>query len=430
MKKNISINLFGTLYAIDEDAYALLEQYLGSMKSYFARQQGGEEIADDIEHRVAELLWQQKQQGMEAVNIDMVRNIIAKIGNPAEIAGDEAADQVATDEAPQTESEKSLGWDNLRFRMGGFRYNFKGEKVEYDERNNYYDRLKARIRNRHLYRDPQNKLLGGVLSGWANYFGTGDPLWWRLGFLGLTLLMWYFDIFGLLPVILYTAFWIIVPEAHTAEDRLRMEGRDVNPQNLNEQILRDSANASSQQYNVQPSSGNTPLKVLFGVLLSVLLLPFGGLLLFLLLFIILAVSVFGGFVGHLLPFGVFDNEYARIPEFIQANSTNIWLCIFFGILAIGIPIFAIVRQLFVKDSNLSRGTKVTVAIVWILSLIMLVLTLINNGTRFAHFMHTSDDSAIQYDQYDDAEDYLDTDTCFVADTTAVITPDAQPTDSL
>ena len=117
----------------------------------------------------------------------------------------------------------------------------------------------------------------------ANYFGTGDPLWWRLGFLGLTLLMWYFDIFGLLPVILYTAFWIIVPEAHTAEDRLRMEGRDVNPQNLNEQILRDSANASSQQYNVQPSSGNTPLKVLFGVLLAVLLLPFGGLLLFLLL---------------------------------------------------------------------------------------------------------------------------------------------------
>ena len=63
MKKNISINLFGTLYAIDEDAYTLLERYLNSMKSYFARQEGGEEIADDIEHRVAELLWQQKQQG-------------------------------------------------------------------------------------------------------------------------------------------------------------------------------------------------------------------------------------------------------------------------------------------------------------------------------------------------------------------------------
>ena len=35
MKKNISINLFGTLYSIDDDAYNLLERYLQSMKSYF-----------------------------------------------------------------------------------------------------------------------------------------------------------------------------------------------------------------------------------------------------------------------------------------------------------------------------------------------------------------------------------------------------------
>ena len=56
MKKNISINLFGTLYNIDEDAYNLLENYLDSMKRYFSRQEGGEEIADDIEARIAELL--------------------------------------------------------------------------------------------------------------------------------------------------------------------------------------------------------------------------------------------------------------------------------------------------------------------------------------------------------------------------------------
>lgn len=35
MKKNISINIFGTIYAIDEDAYNLLENYLQSMKNYF-----------------------------------------------------------------------------------------------------------------------------------------------------------------------------------------------------------------------------------------------------------------------------------------------------------------------------------------------------------------------------------------------------------
>lgn len=52
MKKNININLFGTLYAIDEDACELLEDYLNNMKSYFAKREGGDEIADDIEHRV------------------------------------------------------------------------------------------------------------------------------------------------------------------------------------------------------------------------------------------------------------------------------------------------------------------------------------------------------------------------------------------
>ena len=45
MKKNININLCGVIYAIDEDACQLLEQYLDNIKSYFSRQEGGEEIA-------------------------------------------------------------------------------------------------------------------------------------------------------------------------------------------------------------------------------------------------------------------------------------------------------------------------------------------------------------------------------------------------
>ncbi len=47
MKKNITINLFGTLYAIDEDAYELLKKYQDNMHSYFRSKEGGEEIADD-----------------------------------------------------------------------------------------------------------------------------------------------------------------------------------------------------------------------------------------------------------------------------------------------------------------------------------------------------------------------------------------------
>ena len=44
MKKNITINLFGTLYNIDEDAYQLLDNYLQSMKRYFSTKDGGEQV--------------------------------------------------------------------------------------------------------------------------------------------------------------------------------------------------------------------------------------------------------------------------------------------------------------------------------------------------------------------------------------------------
>ena len=67
MKKNITINLFGALYNIDEDAYDLLFRYQEDMKRYFAGREGGEEIADDIEHRVAELMAELKASGVEAI---------------------------------------------------------------------------------------------------------------------------------------------------------------------------------------------------------------------------------------------------------------------------------------------------------------------------------------------------------------------------
>ena len=103
MKKNITINMFGQLYAIDEDAYELLERYLSSMKRYFSDKEGGEEIADDIEHRVAELLWQQKEEGITAISIEVVKDIIGKIGNPTEI--DSSTENVNTEEPPAADDK-------------------------------------------------------------------------------------------------------------------------------------------------------------------------------------------------------------------------------------------------------------------------------------------------------------------------------------
>ena len=75
MKKNITINLCGRLFQIDEDAYEMLQQYIESLRSSFGREEGGEEIADDIEARIAELFDELRQQGIEAITIEQVKNI-------------------------------------------------------------------------------------------------------------------------------------------------------------------------------------------------------------------------------------------------------------------------------------------------------------------------------------------------------------------
>ena len=73
MKKNITINLCGRLYQIDEDAYELLSQYTETLRNYFLKQEDGKEIADDIDERIAELLDDLKAQGFEAITIEQVQ---------------------------------------------------------------------------------------------------------------------------------------------------------------------------------------------------------------------------------------------------------------------------------------------------------------------------------------------------------------------
>ena len=77
MKKNIQINLCGRLYQIDEDAYELLSHYTETLRNYFMKQEGGSEIADDIEQRIAELFDELMGNGTQAITIENVQSIIS-----------------------------------------------------------------------------------------------------------------------------------------------------------------------------------------------------------------------------------------------------------------------------------------------------------------------------------------------------------------
>ena len=156
MKTSININLFGTLYAIDEDAHQLLRQYLDNMKSYFSKQEGGDEISDDIEHRVAELFWELKQAGNESITIEQVRSIIQEIGNPEDLGGSQTGNEARpTDDGQNTNNDGQQSTDGSQ--------QFKQEIK--DSVRNAGSKTRDWMSHRRYYRDPQDKMVGGVLSG-------------------------------------------------------------------------------------------------------------------------------------------------------------------------------------------------------------------------------------------------------------------------
>lgn len=203
MKKNITINLFGQLYNIDEDAYELLNNYEESLRHHFSKQEDGAEIFNDIEARIAELLSEQKAKGVEAISIEHVQDIIKRIGAPEEIGNEE----MDSDEVGQSRAEGAAP--------------------------------------KRLYRDMENKLLAGVLAGFANYFG-GDRTWWRIGFILICVpLFGFFKLFhigfmNLGPVIAYVVLAILLPSAATPEERLKMKGKAVNPQTLANEVTNEA----------------------------------------------------------------------------------------------------------------------------------------------------------------------------------------------
>lgn len=386
MKKNISINLYGTLYAIDEDAYNLLENYINSMKNYFSRQDGGEEISDDIEHRIAELLWAKKEEGAEAVNIEMVKEIISTIGNPAEIDQD-----VANDGANAT--RENAGNDGA---AGNTTSSFTSESSSYS--NNYSNQYNTGTKSRRLYRDMSDKILGGVCSGLCKYMGCSDPIWFRLGTVALVFLLpniftlfgglgqlfhlvrWFtFNIsFSFIVPLAYVLLWFIVPEARTPEDKLRMEGKDVNPDNIREEVLKETTfNTDGRQYSAystpsghKSSSTDGCLKGCAGGCLIVIAAPF-LIAVIGILFAIISV-VIGLAVGVTsFPFLDFGGE-GHMLVMSQTYHNNLWIAwagVLCGVFVLITPIALLIRRLSSKGSHMSSSSVVIVILLWVMALV-------------------------------------------------------------
>jgi phage shock protein PspC (stress-responsive transcriptional regulator) len=196
MKKTININLGGHPITIDEDAFEMLDEYLNRINSYFAQSEGREEIVNDIETRIAEL-FQKEMKGRQIVSVKEVDQVIEIMGVPEDFGGE----GTASDAEAGTESKD------------------KSERKQPRRAEAYYGKKR-------LFRDPSDKVVGGVASGLSAYLGIDDPVWTRIGFVLL------FFITSGVALFVYIIMWIIVPKAKSASDRLAMRGAPINVESI------------------------------------------------------------------------------------------------------------------------------------------------------------------------------------------------------
>lgn len=207
MKKTITINISGLVFNIEEDAYSSLKNYLEKIGNKFNNLEERQEIIEDIEARVAELFTEKIDRNKEVINQKDVNRIIEVMGSPDNFEEEESEFKDKTESKSTTTNEKKK-----------------------------------------FFRDPDNKVLGGVCAGISNYFG------WDISILRV--------IFALSVLLLGTGFWlyiilwILIPEAKSTSDKLAMEGKNANINNIKTFFTKFKSDIN----NIDTSSVNKNIK--------------------------------------------------------------------------------------------------------------------------------------------------------------------------
>lgn len=197
MKKTLSINIAGLVFNIDEDAYEIIKNYLGSIEARYQNEVGKNEIIDDIENRIAEELEKLRTPHKEAIVQADVEKVIAILGRVEDFESD-------------------------THTIGNESSTPKGEPVS----------------NKRLYRNPDDTMIAGVASGLAIYFGI-DVVIVRLLFV--------ICIFaGGFSVPLYIILWIITPKAITPAQKANMRGESLTLKKIVDEVKESVENGKKR----------------------------------------------------------------------------------------------------------------------------------------------------------------------------------------
>ena len=204
MDKTIKINLGGTLFQIDEEAYKTLRRYLQDIDNRLKNTPGGAETIEDIESRIAEIF--QSQSGTAGViSSENVEAMISVIGKPEDF---------------DTDSVSGSTIENKTY------YHSEGGKK--------------------MYRNPDDSIISGVCGGIGIYLNI-DSVWIRLMFI-------LFTFFGGIGFLVYVALWIALPSATSDSRKREMYGRDDYATVFRKHGTGYSQTASSQG-NIVPGNG-------------------------------------------------------------------------------------------------------------------------------------------------------------------------------
>ena len=181
MNKTVSISLAGFSFMIEEQAYEKLNKYLQALRNSLEKDEA-DEVMYDIEIRIAEI-FRENLDKREVVNSDDVEKVIAQLGTPEAIEG---------------QSEGNV------------------------ERENPQEKIR-----KELFRDMKKGKIAGVCAGLAQYVGIDIALM-RIAWIVLCICSVGFSL------VAYIILWVAVPEAETASDFLKMQGKPINFDSLKE----------------------------------------------------------------------------------------------------------------------------------------------------------------------------------------------------
>ncbi|MBT8280001.1 MAG: PspC domain-containing protein [Muriicola sp.] len=347
MNKTVNINLANVLFHIDEEAFNKLKRYLEAIKRSFSGTAGSDEIIADIEARIAELFQERMENDRQVITMKEVDAVIQVMGQPE----DYRVDEDIFEDAPKTEERRAS-------------------------------------RTKKLYRDIDNKYIGGVSAGLEHYLGI-DSLWIRLIFILLALTSGFgFIAYGLL--------WILVPEAVTTSQKLDMRGEPVNISNIEKKIKEGYDDVAEKVKGVDyekvgnkvKSSGRTFFDALGNVILFLfkVLAKFIGVL----LIIIGASTLIGLFIG-LFTVGTLD--IIHIPgldfyDIFNASGTPVWVISLLSFFAVGIPFFFVLylglKILINNLKSIGNVVKFSLLGLWLISIIGLVVMGIREAAAHAY----------------------------------------------